>query len=206
MFGNASKTNNGKLLVAIAIIAMIVCALAVTVPSDVTGKATVTGEVATVSSVDEFNEVMSGIGTDDYANVTTIQISGTLGSATDYVVLTVDKAVTITSAGTTAATVYGTFNVTVDGVTIDGNDVVQIVDVPFDVAVLGGKVPVRLVNGKTINLNVPSDTSSGKRLTVRGAGFDGGDDVIVVNVTIPHKTTDRLKEALRRLEGDIYAQ
>lgn len=93
-----------------------------------------------------------------------------------------------------------------DGVEIDGNDVVQTVDVPFDVAVLGGKVPVRLVNGKTINLNVPSDTSSGKRLTVRGAGFDGGNDVIVVNVTVPHKTTDRLKEALRRLEGDIYAQ
>ena len=93
-----------------------------------------------------------------------------------------------------------------EGVTIDGNDVVQVVDVPFDVAVLGGKMPVRLVNGKTINLNVPSDTSSGKRLTVRGAGFDGGDDVMVVNVTVPHKTTDRLKEALRRLEGDIYAQ
>ena len=122
MFGNASKTNNGKLLAAIAIIAMIVCALAVAVPSDVTGEPSVTGEVATVSSVDDFNKVMTGIDTPDnkYENVTTIQISGTLGSATDYVVLTVDKAVTITSAGTTAATVYGTFNVTDDGVTIDG--------------------------------------------------------------------------------------
>lgn len=91
------------------------------------------------------------------------------------------------------------------GVEVSGNDVIMPFDVPFDRAVLGGKVNVTLADGRTVSVNVPSDTSSGTKLAVNGGAFgNGGKTILVTRVTVPRRTSERTKEALRSIGSGIY--
>ena len=56
-------------------------------------------------------------------------------------------------------------------VTIDGDNIHCDVNVPFQIAVLGGAMTVSLPDGAKIRINVPQGTSSGRRFSVKGHGF-----------------------------------
>ena len=85
----------------------------------------------------------------------------------------------------------------------DGMDVM--VDAPvglFD-ALLGGTVDVPTLDGKTITLRVPPGTGSGTKLRMRGRGIfrgqEKGDQLVVVQVTVPKDLTDEEKALVGQL-------
>jgi len=85
---------------------------------------------------------------------------------------------------------------------IDGE--VLVVDAPISpaIAVLGGKVTVPTADGE-IALKVPQNSSSGKRLRVRGKGLAGADLLVQLMITLPEtQSAEQLKlyEALKALE------
>jgi DnaJ-class molecular chaperone len=76
------------------------------------------------------------------------------------------------------------------------------VQVPIDVAVLGGKAEVPTLEGTTVNLSIPAGSSSGRRLRMRGKGATQpggqgrGDLYGVVQVQIPSDISPKAREAL----------
>jgi DnaJ-class molecular chaperone len=72
-------------------------------------------------------------------------------------------------------------------------------DVPLTIeeAVLGAKVEVPTLDGK-LNVTIPPGTSSGKKLRLKGKGWQGqGDLYAVIQIQVPQKLDDKAKEALR---------
>jgi molecular chaperone DnaJ len=85
-----------------------------------------------------------------------------------------------------------------DGTRRDGYDLYQDLPVGILEAVLGGKAPVRLLNGQQTALHIKAGTSSGKRLRLKGRGLpkpDGtsGDLYAVVMITAPEQLSEREK-------------
>lgn len=79
-----------------------------------------------------------------------------------------------------------------------------IVTAPLNVAqaVLGAKLSVETLDGRTVTLSIPGGTSSGKRFRVRGqgvaAGGATGDLLVEVRVVVPERVTEAQAELLRR--------
>ena len=91
--------------------------------------------------------------------------------------------------------------------TRDGADLREQVEVPLDVALLGGEIQVRTLRGTTAQLRIPPTTQNGARLRLRGLGMpklrgDGHGDLIAeVSVRLPSTLTpaaERLAEELRK--------
>jgi len=78
--------------------------------------------------------------------------------------------------------------------TRDGDDLRATVEVPLDVALLGGDVPVRTLRGTTAHLRVAPGTQNGARMRLRGLGMPklrrGGHGDLIAEITV------RLPEAL----------
>ena len=93
------KGRQTKLLAAIAVLAMVVCALAVVMPADDTSATpgTPANGSVTVEAVEDLNTVLAGIGEEDntYKDVSTIILTADITIPT---ALTISKDVTITSA------------------------------------------------------------------------------------------------------------
>jgi DnaJ-class molecular chaperone len=83
-----------------------------------------------------------------------------------------------------------------------GNDLIARVPVTLTEAVLGAKVDVPTPKG-TITLTIPSGTSSGKRLRVKGHGVPGsdgaGDLYAEIHIVLPEQIDEATREQLRRL-------
>ena len=80
----------------------------------------------------------------------------------------------------------------------EGNDIHSEVAIPMATAALGGKAPMQTLRGQ-VNLTIPSGTSSGALLRLRGQGIRGGDHVARVMVTVPGKLTPRQRELFEEL-------
>lgn len=83
-----------------------------------------------------------------------------------------------------------------DDMEVRGSDIYSIIDIPFPVAVCGGKVDTVLPSGKKVKVNVPASTDSGKTFTVSGEGVKaGGKCVMRANITVPKNlSTDEIAE------------
>lgn len=84
----------------------------------------------------------------------------------------------------------------------EGNDVHSDVEVPFTVAALGGKVPVRTLR-REVRLTIPAGTSSGRTLRLRGEGVNGGDHIVHVRITVPRRLDKRQKELMEELRSSL---
>ena len=112
------KGRQTKLLAAIAVLAMVVCALAVVLPSGVDG------ETFEVGTDDDLQQVIDDAAVGDEIVLTAAKYGSGGDSVGGYTIYTVDKAITITSEAKTKPTIYGTFNVTADGVTFSNLKIV----------------------------------------------------------------------------------
>ncbi|WP_104989799.1 DnaJ C-terminal domain-containing protein [Deinococcus sp. NW-56] len=86
---------------------------------------------------------------------------------------------------------------------LEGDDLITTVDVPTPVAALGGAVTVPTLGGN-VTLTVPSGSSGGRRMRLRGQGWprrDGtrGDLYARLNLTVPRDLTDEERELYRKL-------
>lgn len=80
----------------------------------------------------------------------------------------------------------------------EGDDVHVDLPVSAPTAVLGGKVPVRTLDGEG-TVRVPPGTSSGTMLRLRGQGIRRGDLLAHIQVQVPAEPTDEQKELYERL-------
>lgn len=83
-----------------------------------------------------------------------------------------------------------------EGIEIKGADILSTIDIPFPVAVCGGKVETTLPSGKKVKVNVPANTNSGKTFTVSNEGIkEGGKCIMRAVITIPENlSTDEIAE------------
>lgn len=87
----------------------------------------------------------------------------------------------------------------------EGNNL--LLDVPLTVteAALGAKVEVPTLSEGTVTLTIPSGTSSGAKLRLRGKGVvdrttkQPGDQLVVVKIVVPQNANPRAKELLTEL-------
>ncbi len=88
------------------------------------------------------------------------------------------------------------------------------VQIPVDIAILGGKADVKTLEGTTLSLTVPPATSSGKQLRLRAkgahvpGGHDGarGDLYANVSVQVPLTVSEKAKELLEEFARLVKAQ
>jgi DnaJ-class molecular chaperone len=77
------------------------------------------------------------------------------------------------------------------------NDLFVDVPIAVDEAVLGAKVTVPTLSGK-VTVTIPAGTSSGKKLRLKGKGWQGQGDLYgVVQIVVPDKVDDKARDALK---------
>jgi DnaJ-class molecular chaperone len=87
----------------------------------------------------------------------------------------------------------------------EGDDLSVRVQVPLDVALLGGEVMVPTLRGSPVSLKVPPETQNGTRLRLRGLGMPkargqgSGDLYAEVDVRLPVPLTPEVRELAERL-------
>lgn len=91
--------------------------------------------------------------------------------------------------------------------TVDGRDVYLTLPVAPWEAALGASVPVPTLGGK-VNLKVPKGAASGQKLRLKGKGLPGkpdGDQIVVLQVTLPKRHSDKAEELYRQLAEEERA-
>lgn len=89
--------------------------------------------------------------------------------------------------------------------TVDGTTLLTSVPVAPWEAALGAKVAVKTLDG-VLKVTVPTGTSSGKKLRLKGKGFPGkngrGDLIVEVRIVLPETLTGREKELFENLSQE----
>jgi curved DNA-binding protein len=92
--------------------------------------------------------------------------------------------------------------------TRDGPDLRTVVEVPLDIALLGGEVPVRTLRGTTAQLRVAPATQNGAKLRLRGLGMPKlrggghGDLIAEVQVRMPEKVSEAARKLVEQLRAE----
>lgn len=90
----------------------------------------------------------------------------------------------------------------------EGDDLRERVEVPLDVALLGGEVPVRTLRGTTAQLRVSPGTQNGARLRLRGLGMPklrgGGHGDLTAEIVV--RLPERLSDAARSLAEQLRVE
>ncbi len=85
---------------------------------------------------------------------------------------------------------------------LQGKDVqIELPLAPWEAA-LGAKVAVPTLGG-TVELTVPAGAQSGQKLRLRGRGFPGGDQFVVIKLVTPAAQTAKAKEAYERMKSEF---
>ncbi|MBN1521250.1 MAG: molecular chaperone DnaJ, partial [Candidatus Aureabacteria bacterium] len=83
------------------------------------------------------------------------------------------------------------------------DDLLCEVDVPFHVAVMGGKIDVPLLDGKTVDVKIPEGTQGGEVFRLKGKGvrhlqsYGSGDMLIKVNLETPVNLSSSQKKKMK---------
>jgi curved DNA-binding protein len=92
--------------------------------------------------------------------------------------------------------------------TRDGDDLRELVEVPLDVAILGGEVPVRTLRDTTAQLRIAPATQNGARLRLRGLGMPklrgGGHGDLIAEIAA--RLPDKLTPAAEHLADELRAE
>ncbi len=87
----------------------------------------------------------------------------------------------------------------------EGSHLVYDVEIPYSAAVLGSRVDVPTIDGKTLSLRIPPGTQNQTKLRLKGFGLPApggggkGDQFVRVTVKIPSDLTGRQKELIEEL-------
>jgi molecular chaperone DnaJ len=87
-----------------------------------------------------------------------------------------------------------------------GNDIMNVVDISFAIACLGGEIEVPTISGKTAKMKIPAGTENGQIFRLKGNGipylgsYGRGDQLIKINIFVPKKLSPRQKELLREFD------
>lgn len=87
-----------------------------------------------------------------------------------------------------------------ENVRLEGDRLIQTIEIPVWDAINGGKIPVHLYNDKTVNLTVKPGSASHTRLKLGGMGLDGGDLFIELKLRTPSDLTDEQRQLIEQLK------
>ncbi|MDN5568794.1 MAG: DnaJ domain-containing protein [Paracoccus sp. (in: a-proteobacteria)] len=82
----------------------------------------------------------------------------------------------------------------------DGDDILLILPISLDEAVLGGKVAAPTIDGP-VNLSIPKGATSGQKLRLRGRGVNGGDQHVELRVAMPAQIDPELEIFIEKWRG-----
>ena len=90
----------------------------------------------------------------------------------------------------------------------EGNDLIIPKSIPIPEALLGTKIDVPTIDGKTITLKVPPCTQPGTKLRLRGKGMpilntkgeERGDAYVLINASLPKELTEQQLTLLQQLQ------
>jgi DnaJ-class molecular chaperone len=77
-----------------------------------------------------------------------------------------------------------------------GDEVVIDLPITLQEAVLGASIEVPTIKGK-VRLKIPPNSSTGRRMRLTGQGIAGGNQVVVLNVELPHQHEPELEAFLK---------
>ncbi|MBU0707608.1 molecular chaperone DnaJ [Patescibacteria group bacterium] len=89
----------------------------------------------------------------------------------------------------------------------EGDDIILDIEIPYSVAVLGGKADINTLDG-SVKLKIPSGTPSGKVFKIRDRGIPHlkaggrGDQLVTVKVKVPSKPSKKIKKILEELADE----
>lgn len=89
----------------------------------------------------------------------------------------------------------------------DGADVFSRIEIPYSLAVLGGKIDVPTVDGKVV-LKIRGGTASGTMMRLRGKGIPhlrsrgNGDHYVRIHVAVPTRLTRNQKSLMKELQQE----
>ena len=92
-----------------------------------------------------------------------------------------------------------------------GNDLLNIAEISYSTACLGGEVEVPTINGSKVKMKIPPGAENGQVFRLKGNGipylgsYGRGDQLVKINIRVPKKLSPRQKELLKelsRLEGE----
>ena len=89
----------------------------------------------------------------------------------------------------------------------EGDNILTAIEIPFSVASLGAKIPVKTIDGE-VELKIPAGTQSGKVFILRGKGvphfqhYGKGDQLVTINVKTPEHLSKKQKELLEELRDE----
>jgi len=90
----------------------------------------------------------------------------------------------------------------------DGDDIYSSLEIPLDLAILGGKIPVVTIDG-SVKLSVPAGTVSGEKFRLKGQGmprlnhFGRGDHYVQLNIKIPKDLSSKQKKLLQEFMDSL---
>ena len=85
---------------------------------------------------------------------------------------------------------------------LQGKDVqVELPLAPWEAA-LGAKVAVPTLGG-AVELTVPAGSQSGQKLRLRGRGFPGGDQIVIIKLVTPAASSAKAKETYERMKNEF---
>ncbi len=83
---------------------------------------------------------------------------------------------------------------------INGYTLFELVDVPYYDVILGTEKEVVLPNKEKIKVNIPKCSKDGTQVTVYGKGLNGGNYVLVINVSYPNAISSKEQDALEKIK------
>lgn len=86
--------------------------------------------------------------------------------------------------------------------TRDGNNITSRVEISPIQAMLGDKINVETIHGKS-QITIPAGTSSHGKLRLKGKGIQGGDHFAEVKIVSPKKLSSKAKDLLEKLKKEI---
>ena len=91
----------------------------------------------------------------------------------------------------------------------EGSSIYCTVPIKFTTAALGGKVVIPNINGRKVELKIPTGTQNKDKFRLKNEGMTiinsslKGDMFVSVDIEIPVKLTDKQKELLKELDHDL---
>ncbi|MBR2923117.1 MAG: J domain-containing protein [Alphaproteobacteria bacterium] len=85
--------------------------------------------------------------------------------------------------------------------TLDGKTIMLELPISLKEAVLGAKITVPTISGK-VALNIPPYASTGDKLRLKGKGVNGGDQIVILNVTISKEKNPSLEDVLKNMPDE----
>jgi len=83
-----------------------------------------------------------------------------------------------------------------------GADIYRVIDVPFSIMALGGKIEIDHLSGENVEVDIPANTVNGYDLKLKGSGMPElrsshfGDLYLITNVSVPKDLSKRERELL----------